>query len=95
MKLEFKVSVSESDWHQMRTQWGFDESGLWTHQAALDYLENLGYDSQLSYDYSMAKYEQIIIRTFDLEEEVITLLLLKFPEIMRPVRTYEMVTITN
>lgn len=93
MKIEFKVFLDEQDFHEIRTQFGFDEERLWTHQAAVKWLDNQGLQGIYTYDYSMAKQEQIIIKTYEVDEQTVTMFLLKFPEVHKPVRNYEVVSV--
>jgi len=91
MQLQFRVSLTTTDWHGLRTQYGLDLSNLWTHQRAMDYLEVNGFSGSLSYDYLMEKEEQTVIMTYDITEEFATVFALKFPEVFVPVRNYEVV----
>lgn len=93
MKIEFKVFLDEQDFHEVRTQFGFDEERLWTHQEAVKWLDNQGFEGIYTYDYSMAKQEQIIIKTYEVTDEMATMFLLKFPEVSKPVRNYEVVSL--
>jgi hypothetical protein len=93
MKIEFKVFLNEQDFRNIRTQFGFDEERLWTHQEAVKWLDNQGCTSIYTYDYSMAKDEQIIMKTYDVAEELVTLFNLQFPEVYKPVRNYEVVSL--
>jgi len=95
MKIEFKVFLDEQDFHEVRTQFGFDEERLWTHQEAVKWLDNQGFKGIYTYDYSMAKQEQIIIKTYEVTDELATMFILKFPEVSKPVRNYEVVTLTR
>ena len=93
MKIQFKVFLDEQDFRDIRTQFGFDEERLWTHQEAVKWLDNQGYEGIYTYDYSMAKDEQIIMKTYELDEEMVTMFNLKFPQVYTPVRNYEVVTL--
>lgn len=95
MKIEFKVFINEQDWQGLRTQYGFDEQRLWTHQDAVKWLDNQGYQGIYTYDYSIAKEEQIIIKTYEISDETVTIFNLKFPEVYSPVRNYEVVTLVR
>ena len=91
--IEFKVCLDEQGFRTIRTQFGFDESILWTHQDAIKFLDEQGIKAEFKYDYSMAKDEQIIMKTYTVDDDFATMFLLKFAEITKPVRNYETVSI--
>jgi len=93
MKIQFKVFLNEQDFRNIRTQFGFNEEILWTHQEAVKWLDNQGCTSIYTYDYSVAKDEQIIMKTYDVADELVTLFNLQFPEVYKPVRNYEVVSL--
>jgi hypothetical protein len=91
MKIQFEVCINEQDYHEIRTQFGFDEQRLWTHQAAVNWLDTQGCVSTYAYEQSIHSDEQKISKTYEVADELVTLFNLKFPEVYRPVRNYEVV----
>lgn len=92
MKIEFRVFIREQDFHEIKKQ-GFEFDDLWTHQEAIKWLDNQGFESIYTYDYSIAKQEKIIIKTYQIDDETVTMFNLKFPQVYTPVRNYEVVTL--
>lgn len=94
MKIEFKISLETSDFFDL----GGDDfiDNLWTHQKALDYLLEQGYEYQLYKDLITDKKEADYLDLrliYSLKPEEMTQFLLKFPKVLSTYKKYETVRI--
>ena len=90
MKIKYIVHLREDDYSDLKIRDLLDKV-IWTHYECMEYLDNLNYP----YTYLEEYIEQIscweITVTYDIDSHVLDLVLLKWPNILKPVRDYERV----
>lgn len=90
MQLKYIVHLREDDYSDLKTRDLLDKV-IWTHYPSMEYLDKLCYP----YEYTEEYVPQIscweIITAFEIDQNVMDLVLLQWPHILKPVRDYERV----
>lgn len=85
--LEFKIELSYQDYWQLRN--GDSLHLIWTHYDAMEWLELLGYTNLLTEEYFPSLNMYLMRSMYRIDDKTLDILLLKWPKILEPVRTYE------
>jgi hypothetical protein len=96
MKIFFHIRLEESDFIDLGGDSVVDS--LWTHQTAIDWLDQQGYDCHVYKDLITSEIESDYIDlklTYSLKPEEMTQFLLKYPMVTKTFPPYEQVSIIN
>ena len=91
MRLEFNVTITESDYQEIIKQDLLHV--LWTHYECMEWLDLLNYSAEYAEELDINRNVWNLFYTYWIDEHTLDFILLKWPHILKPVRDYEQVRI--
>lgn len=89
MRIEFCVSLQTPDYDTLNLDNNLDL--IWTHYKCIDWLDLLNYSHERRDEFSTTECRCYL--SYWIDEHTLDFILLKWPQILEPVRDYEKVRI--